>query len=57
MFEETYRMYGYYTDQANRYEQEFEDKEALCEEKYTKMKQMEFLARFCERVLKEMSAE
>lgn len=52
-FDETYRMFGYYTDQANAYDHEYQVTGR--EDDYVKSRQMQFLARFCERVLKEMA--
>lgn len=52
-FNDTYRMLEYYTDQANAYDHEYQVTGR--EDDYVKSRQMQFLARFCERVLKEMT--
>ena len=52
-FNETYNMMDYYWNQANAYDHEYDVTGR--ENDYVKSRQMEFLARFCERVLKEMA--
>ena len=52
-FNDTYNMMDYYWNQANEYDHSYELTGR--EDDYVKSRQMEFLARFCERVLREMA--
>ena len=52
-FNDTYKMFGYYTDQATEYEHTFQLTGR--EDDYIKSRQMQYLAKFCERVLKDMA--
>lgn len=52
-FNDTYKMMEYYWNQANEYDTSYEVSGK--EDDYIRYRQMEFLARFCERVLKEIS--
>ena len=52
-FNDIYNMMDYYCNKANEYDNEYEVSGR--EDDYVRYRQMECLARFCERVLKEMS--